>query len=151
MRNILLSIFIVTVMQGAFAQRAQFPDVLDLRADPPSGRGIEQNVFSDMGAWHAYGLPLHAKDYGAFTGPLVMDMNGRWLSDAVSRLTVSIDGRTRELGASKAAIHYFPGMLEQDFDWKDLSIRQQLIFVSGEPLCCIPLSAIKAGVSWNCR
>lgn len=131
MKQLLIFLLTITVMQGALAQRAHFPDVLDLRAGPPTGRSIAQNVFSDMGAWHAYALPLQPEDYGAFIGPLVMDMNGRWLSDAVSRLSVQVNGQPRELATGKASIHYFPGMLEQQFVWKDMEIRQQLIFVSG--------------------
>ncbi|WP_298716961.1 trehalase family glycosidase [Chitinophaga sp.] len=128
MRPILL-LFAITVMQGAFAQRARFPDVLNLQTLPPEGRSIESNVFSDMGAWHAYALPLQPADYGAFIGPLLMDMNGRWLSDAISRLKVVADGRQVEL--THASIHYYPGMLEQSFSSGHLSIRQRLIFVSG--------------------
>lgn len=128
MRPILLLIAI-TVMQGAFAQRAHFPDVLNLRTDPPTGRSIEPNVFSDMGAWHAYALPLQPADYGAFTGPLLMDMNGRWLSDAISRLKVVADGKKMEFTGQ--AIHYYPGLLEQSFASGNLFVRQRLIFVSG--------------------
>ncbi|WP_126245061.1 MGH1-like glycoside hydrolase domain-containing protein [Chitinophaga rhizosphaerae] len=131
MKKIFFFILTIGVIPGAFGQRALFPDVLNLRTDPPEGKRIEQNVFSDMGAWHAYALPLQPKDYGAFVGPLVMDMNGRWLSGAVSRLAVAVNGQKRDFAGAKADIHYFPGMLEQSFVWKDISIRQQLIFVSG--------------------
>lgn len=131
MKKFCLFILTIGVIPGAFGQRAHFPDVLQLRADPPEGKRIDQNVFSDMGAWHAYALPLQPKDYGAFVGPLVMDMNGRWLSDAVSRLAIAVDGRAKDFSSAKAGIHYYPGMLEQVFEWKDISVRQQLIFVSG--------------------
>ncbi len=131
MKSMLFSVLLLTVMPGAFAQRAHFPDVLNLRTNLPQGRSIEPNVFSDMGAWHAYALPLEEADYGAFAGPLVMDMNGRWLSDAASRLSVTLNGQQINLAEGKAAIHYYPGLLEQSFDIKGLSVKQQLIFVSG--------------------
>lgn len=131
MKSIRLLILTIAVMPGAFAQRAHFPDVLNLRTEPPAGRSIEANVFSDMGAWHAYALPARPEDHGAFIGPLVMDMNGRWLSDAISRLAVWVDGKRMDLGAGASSIHYFPGLLEQSFEGKDVSVKQQLIFVSG--------------------
>ncbi|MBV8251054.1 MAG: hypothetical protein JO154_00505 [Chitinophaga sp.] len=118
-------------LQQANAQRNKYPDVLNLRAAPPAGKSILTNVFSDMGAWHAYALPARKEDNGAFIGPLIMGMQGEWLSDAFSRLALSENGHPVDLSAARADIKYFPGMLQQQLDINNLLIQQQLIFVSG--------------------
>ncbi|NIG56249.1 trehalase family glycosidase [Chitinophaga sp. Cy-1792] len=118
-------------MQQANAQRSKYADVLDLRTTPPTGKSILDNVFSDMGAWHAYALPARKEDNGAFIGPLIMGMEGEWLSGAFSRLAISENGQPLDLSAAHADIRYFPGMLQQQLEINQLVILLQLIFVSG--------------------
>ncbi|MBV7530501.1 trehalase family glycosidase [Chitinophaga sp. sic0106] len=118
-------------LQQAYAQRSKYPDVLNLRTNPPKGQNIATNVFSDMGAWHAYALPQQPADNGAFIGPLVMGMQGAWLSDAFSRLELIENNQRIDLAAARANAHYFPGMLMQQLVIDQLEIQQQLIFVSG--------------------
>ncbi|WP_315822088.1 hypothetical protein [Paraflavitalea speifideaquila] len=121
---------LLLAVQVAQAQRTSYPDVLNLRTAPPIGKTITHNVFSDMGAWHAYALPARKEDNGAFIGPLLMDMQGSWLSDAFSRLALTENGETISLADAKARITYYPGLLEQQLDIAGLTILQQLIFVS---------------------
>lgn len=120
------------VLGTAFAQSSgrQFADVLKLgyRVDNP--KAIEANVFSDLGAWHAYTLPSDGADYGSFIGPLVMDMSGSWLANSMAKLSVTESGKRVDLSKAKIEIHYYPGLLEQQL-WVDgLKIQMQLIFVS---------------------
>ncbi|SHM50644.1 putative isomerase [Chitinophaga jiangningensis] len=117
-------------LQQAHAQRSKYPDVLNLRTDAPSPKSIECNVFSDMGAWHAYALPQRPADNGAFMGPLVMGMEGAWLSDAFSRLELMENEQRIDLSVARASLHYYPGMLLQQLEIDHLDIQQQLIFVS---------------------
>jgi putative isomerase len=120
------------VLGTAFGQssRRQFEDVLKLGHHVSSPLAIETNVFSDMGAWHAYTLPSDAADYGAFIGPMVMDMSGSWLANAMAKLTVTESGALVDLSKARAEIHYYPGLLEQQL-WVDgLKIHLQLIFIS---------------------
>ncbi len=123
-------ILLLLAVQSASAQRSRYADVLDLRTAPPAGKSITANVFSDQGAWHAYALPSRKEDNGAFIGPLLMDMDGRWLSGAFSRLSVIENGKPVGLAGAKAAIHYYPGLLQQELETDGLTIRQQLIFAS---------------------
>ncbi|MBB6502156.1 MGH1-like glycoside hydrolase domain-containing protein [Pedobacter cryoconitis] len=111
-------------------QRDLFPDVLRLGYEVKTPTQIEANVFSDLGAWHAYTLPSAPKDYGAFIGPMVMDMNGQWLANTLAKLRFSIDGEDSDPGQGKISQHYYPGFLQQDIRMADLSISLQLIFVS---------------------
>lgn len=126
----LFILLIATISSQVQAQREQFPDVLDLRTVVQRPRAIEASVFSDMGAWHAYALPERREEYGGFTGPLLMDMDGKWMSNFFSQFSFSCDGAETDLRAAAAAVHYFPGMLKQELVTKDFAITIQLIFVS---------------------
>ncbi len=126
----LIILLVFLVFSSSFAQRSAFPDVLKLQTKVTDITKIEPTVFSDMGAWHAYALPEAKEDYGSFIGPLLMDLNGRWLANTMAKLSVSENGKEINLGDAKAAIHYFPGMLEQQLDVSGLSIIMRLIFVS---------------------
>ena len=125
---LLLSLTLSTV----FAQnlRKQFPDVLKLGYQVTKPLAIQTNVFADKGAWHAYTLPQDAQDNGAFIGPMVMDMSGSWLSNAIAKLAVKSSGRPVNLSKAKVSAHYYPGLLEQELWIDDLKISLQLIFIS---------------------
>jgi putative isomerase len=123
-------LLMATISSQLQAQREQYPDVLDLRTKVQQPRAIETSVFSDLGAWHAYALPATPEDNGGFTGPLLMDMDGKWMSNSFSRLLLSSDGGEVDLQTAKSRIQYFPGKLEQEFETKGLKITLQLIFVS---------------------
>lgn len=110
--------------------RDRFPDVLKLRYQVKQTSKIETNVFSDLGAWHAYTLPSALADYGAFIGPMVMDLKGEWLANSMSRLTVKESGKTINLSEGRAQFQYLPGLLKQEFIINELKIVLQLIFVS---------------------
>lgn len=110
------------------ADRQQFTDVLDIKHFVTDTSNVGVSFFSDMGAWHAYALPAKTADYGAFIGPLLMDMDGRWLGNAVAKLHVLEGGK--ELLPEKGTQHYYPGLIEQSYQLTDLNIRLQLIFSS---------------------
>jgi putative isomerase len=131
MKNYLVVLLSLT-LSNVFAQslRRQFPDVLKLGYQVNNPSAIETNVFSDMGAWHAYTLPRDSEDNGAFIGPMVMDMNGRWFANTIARLAVKISGRPIDLTKAKVSAHYYPGLLEQELQVEDVKINLQLIFIS---------------------
>ncbi|MGO4293542.1 MGH1-like glycoside hydrolase domain-containing protein [Chitinophaga sp. RAB17] len=110
------------------ADRQQFTDVLDIKHFVTDTSRVGVSFFSDMGAWHAYALPARTKDYGAFIGPLLMDMDGRWLSNTIAKLHVFEAGK--ELLPEKGTHHYYPGLIEQSYELTDMAIRLQLIFSS---------------------
>ena len=128
------AIIIITLLLisniSTFAQRSAFPDVLKLQTKVSDITKIEPTVFSDMGAWHAYALPEAKEDFGSFIGPLLMDLNGRWLANTIAKLSVSENGKEINLADAKFSAHYFPGMLEQHLEVSGLSIIMKLIFVS---------------------
>ncbi len=128
-KNFILSFFIF-ISVNSFAQRSQFPDVLNLKTSVTDVKNILPSVFSDLGAWHAYALPANKNDLGGFIGPLVMDMNGRWLSANFAQLHISENGNELSLSDAISNMHYYPGLLEQELQLGDLKIKMQLIFIS---------------------
>jgi putative isomerase len=132
MLNKLLIVIFCAILSGnfVFAERKQYPDLLDIRNSITKTDEVERSFFSDLGAWHAYALPKEKADYGSFIGPLVMDLSGEWLANSFAKLTISENGTPIDLSAAKFSAHYFPGLLQQILETSDLDIRQSLIFVS---------------------
>ncbi|SDK25847.1 putative isomerase [Pedobacter sp. ok626] len=124
----ILSLLLSTTFGQGSAK--QFADVLKLGYHVNNPTEIEANVFSDMGAWHAYTLPVDAADYGTFIGPMVMDINGIWLANAMAKLSVKESGKLINLSKARVEIHYYPGLLSQELRIDGLKIQLQLIFVS---------------------
>ncbi|MBS0030707.1 MGH1-like glycoside hydrolase domain-containing protein [Chitinophaga sp. 22321] len=110
------------------ADRQQFADVLDIRHVVTDTAQVGVSFFSDLGAWHAYALPGQTADQGAFIGPLLMDMDGRWLSNAIAKLQVFENGK--ELLPANATQHYYPGLLEQRYELDGMKVHLQLLFSS---------------------
>lgn len=112
------------------AGRMRYPDVLSAKMTVTDTADVAKTFFSDLGAWHAYGLPGAKQDYGSFTGPLIMDMDGRWLSNTIARLQISEEGQSIDLSGGKVSLHYYPGLLQAGYQVDQLDIQQRLIFVS---------------------
>ncbi|SMC62874.1 MGH1-like glycoside hydrolase domain-containing protein [Pedobacter africanus] len=126
-------ILICSISLGnTFAQvsRQDFPDVLKLAYQVQQAKKIETNVFSDMGAWHAYTLPAGRQDNGTFIGPMVMDLEGYWLANSVARLAVKADGKQIDLEKAQSSSHYYPGLLQQELKVAGLQISLKLLFIS---------------------
>ncbi|WP_454059079.1 MGH1-like glycoside hydrolase domain-containing protein [Elizabethkingia ursingii] len=118
-------------VSNAQQQREKYADVLNLKTVVSNPKNITTNLFSDMGAWHAYALPERTEDYGSFIGPVIMDLDGQWLANTISKIRIKENGTDIDLQKSKATQHYYPGLLKQNFIINGLDIEQQLIFVSG--------------------
>ena len=61
-----------------------------------------------MGAWHAYALPQNKEDYGSFIGPVIMDLDGQWLANTISKIRIKENGIAIDLQKSKVVQHYYP-------------------------------------------
>jgi len=127
-KKFLLLLNLICSLAVAQHKRSQFIDVLSTNQFVEKPRKIVNTFFSDMGAWHGYALPSRKEDYGSFIGPIVMDLEGQWVANALSKLEITEDGRLLDLTKSVAEQHYYPGLLEQTFKINDLEITQQLIF-----------------------
>jgi putative isomerase len=126
------SCFIFFSVQRINAQltRDQFADVLDVRTVVSDTSTSAHSFFSDQGAWFAFALPADKADLGTFIGPLMMKMQGTWLANSFSKLILTENGKRYKLGEYKPVLHYYPGLLSQEFDVNDLQVKLELIFVS---------------------
>ncbi|WP_161596705.1 MGH1-like glycoside hydrolase domain-containing protein [Chitinophaga vietnamensis] len=107
------------------ASRERFPDILDAHYTVKDTNNVTGTFFSDQGAWHAYALPANDTTTG-FTGPLLMDMKGEWLSNAISQLRLYENGRLLEL--KRVSSRYYPGRMMQTFAGPGLEVTMELIF-----------------------
>lgn len=120
----------VSSVAGQNYNRDKFINVLDISTSISDTGKVAHSFFSDLGAWHAYAQPASKDYYGGFTGPIIMDMNGKWLSNAISKLHIAENGKELLLAESPAEFNYLPGLLSQRYQIKDLTIDLQLIFQS---------------------
>ncbi|MEV0263739.1 trehalase family glycosidase [Streptomyces sp. NPDC050617] len=114
-------------------------DLLDLRglpatAEPPGDNPL--NVFADLGAWHAYGIPSPSDHdaLGGFSGPLYMAEEYPWyLSRSFSRFAL-LDTRSHRTVAlsddRSPTVESAPGLLLQSFHVDGLRITLTLRYAS---------------------
>ncbi|MCX4729094.1 trehalase family glycosidase [Streptomyces sp. NBC_01306] len=114
-------------------------DVLDLHglpeaAEPPGDNPL--NVFADLGAWHAYGLPSAADHayFGGFSGPLYVAEEYPWyLSRAFSRfgLVDERSARAVDLSGDRAPrLEARPGVLTQAYVTDGLCVTVELRYAT---------------------
>lgn len=112
--------------------RDNYSNILDVERTPTELHDDASFGLTDMGAWHAFGLP--SKDdvahYGAFTGPLVMNNRGSWVAPALLQLQVKLNGDNVDLSKADASFNYYPGKLSQKLTTKEIEISMDMIFDS---------------------
>lgn len=140
-------LFILSIMVGCSKKpsletkniRYQFRDIIDVKGIPKKAvpdTNLEINPFSDMGAWHAYHLPEidDKKYYGGFTGPLYIAQEyGRWLSKSFNRIKIHNSQNGEEVKLADCEdldLVYYPGLLVQRYNMKDLVLNLELRFVT---------------------
>ncbi len=110
-------------------------DVLNYSGNPLSATSRKLLAFSDKGAWFAYGFPDKVTGQAGFTGPFLMtEQHGVWLSNDLTALTLT-DKKTKknllnETGTSFSH-HSYLSHLEQTFRNNSITVKQQLVFLSG--------------------
>jgi putative isomerase len=112
-----------------------FPNLLDLRGPPEGPRDLTAFAFSDLGAWHMYGLPdaEGATSPGTFPGPLLLHDGGVWLSPSLFGPELSVQGEMLVLEWDTEAlspVSYLPGLLRQEVVAGPLGVRLELAFAS---------------------
>jgi putative isomerase len=116
--------------RGESSLLTAYPDVLDVKGVPDSAKDRTKFCFSDMGAWHGFGLPDTEDYYGGFTGPFMMPYS-LWQSKSMAKLNIYINGaKLNYSGADKTDIKYYPGYLKQRFDFKEYAVDMQLFYIS---------------------
>lgn len=107
-----------------------FSRCTNLKASIKDTSDINSTIFSDFGAWFGYALPKNIDGFAGFAGPLIMDMDGRWLSTNFNQLQISIDGKNVAFDDSNVTSTYYPGTLTQVISLPQVTITLQIIFVS---------------------
>ena len=133
MIKLLLSFFLlISFLSHSQVSRNDFENVLDIKTEAKDTSNTECSFFSDMGAWFAYSLPKVKEDNGSFIGPVLMEMDGKWLGNTVSKLQLSEKGKQIDLSQAEINLTYLPGIIRQELSINDLLIYLDLIFVSKE-------------------
>lgn len=118
-----------TLHQFSFSE-----NVLDYKGAPNSPRDRDMLMFSDQGAWFAYGLPDTIGYHGGFSGPFLMTQeNGVWLSPVLQRLEFNlIDPGKQPSSLTNALISQksYASHLEQVYVGSVLNVKQELVYLS---------------------
>ena len=123
-------LIIITTYSKAQFNRSQFIDILNIKNTITDTINTDLSFFSDKGAWFAYALPDHKENYGSFIGPLLMEMDGKWLANSVAQLYITENGKSIDLTTAKVNNHYYPGLLKQEYTLTDFTIKIELLFSS---------------------
>ncbi|MEZ4797274.1 MAG: trehalase family glycosidase [Flavobacteriaceae bacterium] len=109
-------------------------NILDYRITPKDSMDKSGLMFSDQGAWFAYGLPESDKRLIGFSGPFLMtEQNGIWSSGMLSGLLLSTAHHNDNLfnlennliEQSSSSSHFNRVFKNQDFE-----LEQSLVFLS---------------------
>lgn len=114
---------------GQGLDRKDFRNILNLEVNIRHDKDVSGNMFSDMGAWHAYAFRKDEKGGIGFAGPLTMGMEGRWIGKYTARPKIAIDGKWIEFSPNQITGIAFPGLMEIKYTTTEISISQRLIFV----------------------
>ncbi|MCK5440797.1 MAG: trehalase [Maribacter sp.] len=110
-------------------------NILNFRSSPKVSSARDMLMFSDQGAWFAYGLPESKPNYGGFSGPFIMTQdNGAWISPNLAQLQINNIAKDKGLidwGNDLVKQNSYASHLEQTFENKKLRVEQQLVFMSG--------------------
>ncbi|MFD0020753.1 trehalase family glycosidase [Streptomyces sp. NPDC058382] len=116
--------------------RSGLQDLLDLHGVPTDAYPHALNLFCDLGAWHAYGIPgaTDTAQLGGFSGPLYLAEEFPWyLSRAFSVLALTDErtGATVDLSRDPAPeLHSAPGILTQSYAVDGLRITLDLRYAT---------------------
>ena len=128
------------ILQGCFAQNKYknlelSKNNLNYKGNPKDAKDRKSLAFSDKGAWFAFGILEPSEIQAGFSGPFLMtEQNGVWISPSLISLQL-IDEKQQELIDWKTSLVYqnsYNSHLEQQFQNDKLTVKQQLVFSSGQ-------------------
>jgi len=122
-----------SLAQKEFPHLERSKNCLNYVGNPIHAASRKALVFSDKGAWFAYGfLDNHTR--GGFSGPFLMtEQNGIWLSSSLTALCLqdSLNNNFIDRTVSLIYQNSYNSHLEQVYQNKKLNVKQQLVFLSG--------------------
>lgn len=108
---------------------------LDYHITPKQKFDKDGLMFSDQGAWFAYGLPDTEKNLLGFTGPFLMtQQNGVWSDIIMSRLNLTEGVHNDPIISLKDDLKHqnsYSSHLEQILENEKLKIKIELVFLNG--------------------
>lgn len=105
-------------------------DILDYHIIPIDAKDRSGLMFSDQGAWFAYGLPKGATNGIGFSGPFLMtQQNGVWLSASFLNTRIEIEGHSKPLRSISS--HSYASHLEAQYKSDRVSVVETLLFKNG--------------------
>ncbi len=132
-------------------------NILDFRGTPKNRIERDMLMFSDQGAWFAYGLPDSTSSYGGFSGPFLMTQeNGVWISPNLTRLQLTSGSSNMKTMDWESDLHEqkaFTDRLQQTYKNNDLQVEQELVFLSGHTALqrTTITNASDSDIDLNCR
>lgn len=105
-------------------------DILDYHIIPKDAKDRSGLMFSDQGAWFAYGLPKGATNGIGFSGPFLMtQQNGVWLSASFLNTRIEVEDRSEPLRSISS--HSYASHLEAQYESDRVSVVETLLFKNG--------------------
>ncbi len=105
-------------------------NILDYRISPKDSVDKSGLMFSDQGAWFAFGLHKESNESMGFSGPFLMtQQNGVWLSTSLMSTIIKINNNLATLKRGKG--YGYSSHLEQSYSDDNISVTEKLVFKNG--------------------
>lgn len=105
-------------------------NILEYHISPKDATDRSGLMFSDQGAWFAYGLPTGNSETIGFTGPFLMtQQNGVWLGTSFLNSSIKVDNDSESLHVESS--HSYASHLKNHYTGKTLAISETLVFKNG--------------------
>ena len=117
--------------ESLFTTQEDFPNLLNVKNVPEQAVEGDLNLFSDLGAWSGYALPVNQSRAfaGAFIGPMTMHGRG-WIAQTLAQPTLMVNGEKYDLTRNTQTAKYLPGKLVQNFKDVQLEFTTELCFAT---------------------
>ena len=117
--------------KSLFTTQEDFPNLLNVKNVPEQSVDGDLNLFSDLGAWSGYALPVNQSRAfaGAFIGPMTMHGRG-WIAQTLAQPTLVVNGEKYDLVRNMQTAKYLPGKLVQHFKDARLEFTTELCFAT---------------------
>ncbi|MBA6152892.1 MGH1-like glycoside hydrolase domain-containing protein [Gelidibacter maritimus] len=105
-------------------------NILDYHIIPKDAKDRSGLMFSDQGAWFAYGMPEDTSDVIGFTGPFLMtQQNGIWLSTSFINSMIQVDNAPESLNTDSS--RSYSSHLEMHYSSNKIAVDETLFFKNG--------------------
>ncbi|WP_027125324.1 MGH1-like glycoside hydrolase domain-containing protein [Gelidibacter mesophilus] len=105
-------------------------DILDYHITPKDAKDRSGLMFSDQGAWFAYGHHKESNESIGFSGPFLMtQQNGVWLTTSFISAMINVDNNYESLSFKSS--HSYASHLENRYSSERLSVIETLFFKNG--------------------